>query len=220
MKTIKQSILTIIIGLALAAGISFAAGSFSGPFCDPTGCNTETPINVGSAPQAKSGGLTIGSSSASATPLGGLQVVGAGFFGGLTSFTGLATFNAGIRIPTNAAPGRVLTSDATGTASWGTPFPKPDFIWSEVLIQGEVKSKCPVPNFTTYELETAVIILDGRGEDGSIHQANFGTDDSTGGSWFGLRDGCLSVKRGGNDSAVNDNKKWKSFRLRIWKVAQ
>ena len=46
MKTYKQSILTIVIGLALAAGLSYAA-PWTGPTADPTGGNTESPINVG-----------------------------------------------------------------------------------------------------------------------------------------------------------------------------
>lgn len=212
-KTIKQSVLTIVIGLALAAGISFAA-----PTANPPSGNVPAPINVGGGAQAKSGFLAVGTS---ALPTVSLNVAGASNFTGLAQFTALAKFtsNPALQITNNAASGRVLTSDATGTASWGRPFPAPDYNSGWVSIgTGDTSRICP-GGFTAGELENALIVLDGKGLDESIHQANFGTDDSTGASWAGLSGGCLVVKRGGNDSAVNDNKKWKKYRLRIWKTA-
>lgn len=106
MVKIKQSIITIIIGLALAASISFAAGTWSNPTANPTGGNTEAPINVGGSAQYKSGALGIG---------GVLSAYST------SNFTGLATFSGGIKIPTNASDGKVLTSDSSGNASWKTP---------------------------------------------------------------------------------------------------
>ena len=136
MKKIKQSILAIVIGLALAAGVSFAA--WSNPAANPTDGNTAAPINVGNADQIKTGrlavqgGLRVGDSNVTSTP--GNKFVaakGADFdgaadfnstanFDGLTQFNQMATFNAGIKIPTDAGVGKILTSsNSSGNAKWG-----------------------------------------------------------------------------------------------------
>ena len=121
MNKIKQSILAIVIGLALAAGVSWAQ-IYKDPTCNPPNCNTPTPINVGIENQQKGGGVFFTS------PFGGINVNGAANFGGLTQFNQSTTFNnypaifkAGIVIPTNAGEGRVLTSDSSGNASWKSP---------------------------------------------------------------------------------------------------
>ena len=86
MKTIKQSILIIVIGLALASGISFAAGTWSDPTANPTGGNTDAPINTGSSPQAKSAGLALGIGDKTYAPENGLYVQGGSFFQGSAWF--------------------------------------------------------------------------------------------------------------------------------------
>ena len=48
MKTYKQTIITIVLGLALAAGLSYAA-TWTGPTDNPPLANTEAPINAGIA---------------------------------------------------------------------------------------------------------------------------------------------------------------------------
>lgn len=116
MVKIKQSILAIVIGLALAASISFAVGTWSNPTANPTDGNTEAPINVGNSPQAKSGYLSLGTLT---SPTVSLNVAGASNFTGIAQFIALATFNGGIKIPTDAGKGKILTSsDASGKASW------------------------------------------------------------------------------------------------------
>ena len=91
MKTIKQSILIIVIGLALVSGISFAAGTWSNPKANPTGGNTDAPINTGSSPQAKSAelalaGLALGLYDFNYIPDNGLYVQGGSFFQGSAWF--------------------------------------------------------------------------------------------------------------------------------------
>lgn len=56
MKTLKQSILTITIGLAMAAGISYA---WTAPTMAPPDGNVAAPINVSAISQVKDGGLDI-----------------------------------------------------------------------------------------------------------------------------------------------------------------
>ena len=86
MKTIKQSILIIVIGLALASGISFAAGTWSDPTANPTGGNTDAPINVGTSSQAKSAGLALGIGDKAYAPENGLYVHEGSLFQGLALF--------------------------------------------------------------------------------------------------------------------------------------
>jgi len=57
MKTIKQSFLTIAIGLALVAGISYA---WTGPTANPPLNNAPAPVNVSATGQYKTGALGIG----------------------------------------------------------------------------------------------------------------------------------------------------------------
>ncbi len=99
MQTIKQSIITIIVCVAVVAGVSLVyswtgppyGGVCNDPPCPPGG-NVPAPINVGSVSQYKSGALSIG---------GLLQA-------------------PQIQLTTGAVAGKVLTSDASGLASWQT----------------------------------------------------------------------------------------------------
>lgn len=94
MKKIKQSIIAIVIGLALAGGVSFAETVWNGPTANPPGNNTDAPINVGDKTQTKIGAM---------------------------NFDGVVQFNNSITpliIPAGAGDGKVLTSDAVGKASW------------------------------------------------------------------------------------------------------
>ena len=54
MKKFKQSIVSIVIGLALAASLSYAA-----PTANPPNNNIFAPINVSATPQTKPGSLTV-----------------------------------------------------------------------------------------------------------------------------------------------------------------
>ena len=236
MKTIKQSILIIVIGLALASGISFAAGTWSNPTANPTGGNTDAPINTGSSPQAKSAelalaGLALGLYDFNYIPDNGLYVQGGSFFQGSAVFNTNAevvgkTKTATLQVTSDAASGNVLISDTSGNATWQRGFSKPNYDsgWkpsSNDMEKGNEYSECP-SNFTSVELENAVVLLEGKGGDtsGYIHQINFGTDSGAGAKWYNKTGGtCLYVKRAGNDSDADLAAKWKKYRVRIWKVA-
>lgn len=96
MTTFKQQIqliLTLVIGLTLAAGVSYGYSTWVGPTATPPGDNTDAPINVGNETQTKAGAM---------------------------NFNGVAQFNASIplRITPGAGEGKVLTSNADGNARW------------------------------------------------------------------------------------------------------
>lgn len=92
MQTIKQTIITLIICLAVVAGMSWVY-AWTGPTQAPPGGNVSAPINVGSASQAKTGALSIG----------GLLQLGS------------------FKMTSGAGSNKVLTSDASGLGSWQTP---------------------------------------------------------------------------------------------------
>jgi hypothetical protein len=91
MNTIKQSIITIIACISVVAGVSLVY-SWTGPTQTPPGGNVDAPINVSGTAQVKTGALSIG----------GLLQVG------------------GFKMTSGAGAGKVLTSDASGLASWQT----------------------------------------------------------------------------------------------------
>ncbi len=87
----RQTIITIIICLAILAGVNLVY-AWTGPTQAPPDGNVPAPINVGSSSQYKSGALGIG---------GLLQA-------------------PQIQLTTGAGAGKVLTSNASGLASWQT----------------------------------------------------------------------------------------------------
>lgn len=119
MRKIKQSFVSIIIGLALAAGISYAA-QWSGPTANPPDNNTNTPLNVGTSTQYKSGGLGIG---------GLFRAYSSAIFDGKVGIGNTAPqadldVHGSVRISNNTqGDGKVLTSNVSGDASWQAPQP-------------------------------------------------------------------------------------------------
>lgn len=89
MKTIKQSIITIIVCLVILTGVNLVY-AWTGPTQAPPGGNVAAPINISSVSQYKAGALSIG---------GLLQT-------------------AAFQLTTGAGAGKVLTSDVSGLASW------------------------------------------------------------------------------------------------------
>ncbi len=148
-KTAFKLIVAVIItfGLSLALQSILAQTAWTNPQCTPPNCNVAAPINVGSSTAVKTQGtwdnLNIAASSTMTSV--GLFGVSGNFavnpfthdlfvdFSGGTHYVGIGTGSpaykldvngtiqaTGLRIPTGAAAGKVLTSDASGNASWGT----------------------------------------------------------------------------------------------------
>lgn len=209
MNKIKQSILATIIGLALAGGVSYAQQSWSGASANPPGNNVPAPINVGSSAQAKIGFLSLGTNTSPIVPLN---------VNGASNFTGLAQFNNSFRIPVNAGSGKVLTSDASGVASWqnasgsSNNFQVYDSGWTPISI-GEEK-------LLTHMLgsDGTIVYFEGKDASGQTHQVNLGTDDGTGFSWRNKNSNSITVKRGQNDDNCNTRYCWTQFRLIMLKV--
>lgn len=98
---------TLILALVLAAGVSYISAWTGATTAAPTG-NVSAPVNVGSLTQTKLGGLFLNTSS---TPVPiGLEVFGQSIFNGKIQ---IADGTQGV--------GKVLTSDASGTATWVAP---------------------------------------------------------------------------------------------------
>lgn len=103
MQTIKQSILSIVIGLALVAGLSYA--DWGGAQGDPPAFNADAPINVSDKPQKKEGALQVN----------GFKNTGDSIFVSSAEFRDFIKIKDGTQ-----GNGKVLTSDADGKASWMT----------------------------------------------------------------------------------------------------
>ena len=94
MKNLPQQLKGIAIATVFFIGLLYVQAWTGAPAGIPPANNVDAPINVSNSTQYKPGSLGIG---------GLFKVYG--------------TFN----IPTGAGPGKVLTSDADGNASWQTP---------------------------------------------------------------------------------------------------
>jgi hypothetical protein len=89
-----------------------------------------TGTGAGSAPFfnermriAPTGNVGIGTNSPTTT----FEVNGTTKLGGATTIVGAATFSSSVTIPTGASAGKVLTSDASGLATWSNPLPSGQF---------------------------------------------------------------------------------------------
>jgi hypothetical protein len=116
MKTkLKNSIYIIIVAVILFAGVE-SIDAWVSPRLDPPGDNVAAPINISAISQSKKGNLG----------LGGLAVFGSAIF------TGQVKIADGTH-----GPGKILTSDASGNATWEYP-PDAKIIQTVVL-----DSLCP-----------------------------------------------------------------------------
>ncbi len=105
MKDLIQNIKVIILSTIVVLGINVIYGAWSNPGADPTDGNTDAPINVSSASQIKLGELTME----------GFLYANQGFYANGASLSGPVRIVDG-----NQGDNKVLTSDASGFASWQT----------------------------------------------------------------------------------------------------
>ncbi len=119
MRSTTHSLKLIALALVLGLGVNYAL-AWTGPTSAPPAGNTDAPINVSATAQVKNGGLSVTSFLASASAS----------FGGNV---GIGTVNPTAKLDINGGTikiadgtqgaGKVLTSDATGLASWRSAAP-------------------------------------------------------------------------------------------------
>jgi hypothetical protein len=110
MKTKTQQIIkTLVLALILSIGVRYALADWTPAPAAPPNNNVDAPVNVSSFLQKKLGALWVNTSSTDP------NVVGFVTFG-------KSLFNGGLTIADGTQhDGYVLTSDASGNASWQTP---------------------------------------------------------------------------------------------------
>ncbi len=116
-----------MLAIVLSLGLSYVH-AWTAPTVSPPGGNTAAPLNTSLVAQVKYGGLVIDSLGIANIAAGALNVLGGANIGGSVGI-GTTTTNAAkltvvgtVKI-TGGIPGagKVLTSDATGLASWVAP---------------------------------------------------------------------------------------------------
>lgn len=207
MNRIKQSILAVVIGLALAAGVSYAQTTWKGAPGNPPNPNADAPINVsvltqtfGSSSAVGNKQLNMGNGSGILTVLGRLGV------------SGMTTVSGGLTIPTGAGSGKVLTSDASGVASWqdaNSKFKTYQSVWTPIAT-GENKT-------FSHMLGTlnTMVYIEGKDAAGQIHQTKLGSDDGQGLKMVFKTDNTVNVKRGVSDDQCNTRNCWKEVRVQM-----
>jgi hypothetical protein len=107
-NTFTHLIKTFLIAAVLATGVQVSAQTWTAPVSSPPANNTPAPLNVGASGQTKDGGLVLGHTlSNSPTGCSGGPCIG------------LRIENGKLKITDGSqAAGKVLTSDATGLATW------------------------------------------------------------------------------------------------------
>lgn len=122
MTKLPQTLKTIILATLISFGLSYVY-AWTAPTTTPPGGNVSAPINTGNNTQYKAGNLVLNDST---TPfVNGLIVrygnVGIGTANPSTKLDVAGTIKTtGLQFsPTTAGIGKVLTSDASGNASWG-----------------------------------------------------------------------------------------------------
>jgi len=108
LKQLLSTAKIVLLATVLSFGLSYAL-AWTSPTATPPGANVSAPINAGNTAQEKTGGLTVGS----------LTTAGA-VTAGSVSTAGL-TNTGTLRVTTGAGATKVLTSDASGNATWQTP---------------------------------------------------------------------------------------------------
>lgn len=103
----------IVAAVVIGLGVDYALADWTPAPGNPPSANVAAPINVGSSDQAKAGGLALGTSTPQAAPL---DVEGIGYLRGLIVGSGAGA--ALQYLDGNQSAGKVLTSDASGNATW------------------------------------------------------------------------------------------------------
>ena len=231
MTKLKQSILVIVVGLALAAGLSYA--EWKSATANPPNENAPAPLNVSSTAQAKAGYLSIGTTE---NPTVSLNVKGSSKFSDTAQFfknvivshgnvgigtTGPAerlevlgkTKTTFLQVTPSAGEGRVLTSDADGNASWRelplSSTPPLVLCFDSGWIQIKQGDQTIAHDCDTLQ---TMVYIEGKKDDGTIHQKNYGTDGPAGLLWINKTEKTITIRRADGDPA------WKRARVLMWEI--
>ena len=116
-KNLKWLSLSIILGVVIGGGL-IAVKAWSEPASAPPGGNIGAPINTSGIGQIKSGALQAnGLRNIGTTVLDGIVGIGVITPGAKLDVAGIIQAT-GLKLTTGAGAGKVLTSDASGIASW------------------------------------------------------------------------------------------------------
>ncbi|MDR3558572.1 MAG: hypothetical protein P4L61_03505 [Candidatus Pacebacteria bacterium] len=110
----KKILSSIAIGagaIVIGLGFQYVLADWTAAPSSPPSGNTPAPINVGTAGQAKNGGLTLGSATPLTTSSSSLDVENGSFIKGILT-QGFALVNG------TQGNGKVLESDANGLTTW------------------------------------------------------------------------------------------------------
>lgn len=114
LKKVLSNVLIFAIAVPVGLTLQYALADWSPAPGNPPSNNVPAPVNVGDSYQAKSGGLTLGASVASSSiPL---DVEGIGYIQAL--ILGKDSGSTFQYLDGNEGAGKVLTSDASGNATW------------------------------------------------------------------------------------------------------
>ena len=113
MKPILRPLKVVILALALSIGISYVS-AWTTPTATPPSSNVAAPINVSSTAQTKTGDISAWNLISNAVATN--NVVSTAVV--TNSLVGNTVATNNLAVPTGAAAGRVLTSDAAGNATW------------------------------------------------------------------------------------------------------
>lgn len=111
----------VALALVLGFGVSVVSAqtAWTGPTATPPGGNAPAPINISASHQNKLGSISVNTTTSNPDAYG-LDVFGISrFFGNVEVGTGVSPATLKI-VDGNQQAGKVLTSDASGLASWQT----------------------------------------------------------------------------------------------------
>ena len=126
MNKLFQTAKILMLALVLSFGLSYAL-AWTPPTATPPNGNIDAPVNTGSGVQTKSGNFTapnlLDTSATAQTKAGSLTVSGLNLntkdITNAWNIVGNSVTTNTLKVVTGAGAGRVLTSDATGNATWG-----------------------------------------------------------------------------------------------------
>jgi len=191
MNKIKQSILAIVIGLVLSAGVSYAYSTWTSPTANPTEKNTDAPVNVGPTTQSKAGSLNL---NGTIQALKGRFTTGSGETGNvlISADTDGTTKWGKMKIVTKIKLGKDDSDYYTDTKPWGESGKANK--WNKGVIKcdsGYTRVGCTA-TCTGYIGDWDLTAVNNDGSDGTSDvDGGSSSDSEEGGCRLGTNDKCF-----------------------------